>query len=283
MNNDLSSTFPNLQLLKLGGSLITDKTQPHTPRKRVIARLSEEISFALLKHPEMQLIIGHGAGSFAHVPAKFYGTRQGVQSKKDWHGFMEVWQEAVSLNRLVMESLRKVGLPAISFPPSASLTTSGGKVHAWNLDPLKSALIAGLIPVIYGDVIFDHQIGGTILSTEDLFMYLARYLQPARILLAGMEPGVWADYPTCTTLLTQITPQNLDQITTSLGESNATDVTGGMASKVIQMVELLGEVPNLKILIFSGKKPDYVVRALLGDEPGTIIVDPAVGSLSESI
>jgi isopentenyl phosphate kinase len=282
MNSHLPKSFPDLQLLKLGGSLITDKTQPRTPRKRVLARLSEEISSALSKHPEMQLIIGHGAGSFAHVPAKFYGTRQGVRSNKDWHGFMEVWQEAVALNRLVMASLLKVGLPVISFPPSASLTTSGGKVHTWNLDPLKSALNAGLIPVIYGDVIFDHQLGGTILSTEDLFTHLARCLQPARILLAGLEPGVWADYPTCTTLLSQITPQNLEQITKSLGDSTATDVTGGMASKVRQMVELLGEVPSLKILIFSGMKPGFVEKALLGEEPGTIIVDPAAGSLSAS-
>jgi isopentenyl phosphate kinase len=282
MNGHLPTSFPDLQLLKLGGSLITDKTQPHTARKRVIARLSEEISSALSKRPEMQLIIGHGAGSFAHVPAKIYGTRQGVRSKRDWQGFVEVWRQAVTLHRLVMDSLSRVGLPVISFPPSASLIASAGQVHTWHLDPLKSALKAGLIPVIYGDVIFDRQLGGTILSTEDLFMHLSRHLKPGRLLLAGLEPGVWADYPDCTLLLPQITPHNLPHITASLGESSGTDVTGGMASKVTQMVDLVREIPRLKILIFSGKKSGLVGKALLGEAPGTMIADPSSASLPAS-
>ena len=66
-----------------------------------------------------------------------------------------------------------------------------------------------MIPLVNGDTIFDDQRGGTILSTEDLFIYLARQLHPERILLAGLEEGVWADYPACTQLIGEITPRNL--------------------------------------------------------------------------
>jgi isopentenyl phosphate kinase len=45
-------------------------------------------------------------------------------------------------------------------------------------------------------------LGGTILSTEDLFTYLAGLLHPEQILLAGNEPGVWADFPKNSRLLT---------------------------------------------------------------------------------
>jgi isopentenyl phosphate kinase len=273
MNSNPATDLPSLQMLKLGGSLITDKTRPRTPRNQSIARLAKEISSARLQNPGMRLILGHGAGSFAHVPAKFYGTRQGVHSNRDWRGFIEVWREAVALNRLVMQSLHDISLPAISLPPSASLTASGGQVYTWDLNPLQSALKAGLLPVIYGDVIFDHQLGGTILSTEDLFMHLARHLKPERLLLAGLEPGVWADFPVCTKLLPKITPDSLDQVTASLQESVGTDVTGGMASKVMQMVSLVTEIPNLKILVFSGEEPGLVESALLGKMPGTVIVN----------
>lgn len=271
MNRDPSISFPSLRMLKLGGSLITDKTHPRKSRPKAIARLAEEISRARSKQPDMHLILGHGAGSFAHIPAKLYGTRQGVRSTREWQGFIEVWREAVALNHLVMEALHCAGLPAISLPPSANLTSSGGQVYAWDLNPLVSALNSGLLPVIYGDVAFDRKLGGTILSTEDLFMHLARHLHPERLLLAGLEPGVWEDFPACTNLFPEITPENLVQITASLGESGGTDVTGGMASKVLQMVALVQEIPNLKVLIFSGEKPGLVESALLEEMPGTIV------------
>jgi isopentenyl phosphate kinase len=181
----------NLFFLKLGGSLITDKTHPHTPRLEVLARLAGEIAAARQANPAMKLLIGHGSGSFGHVPASIYGTRQGVHTSEEWQGFIEVWKEAAALNHIVVEALFSVGLPAIALPASAGVVTSDGQVSAWNLAPLFSALQAGLLPVIYGDVIFDQRRGGTILSTEDLFEYLAPQLHPQRLLLAGLSGKIF--------------------------------------------------------------------------------------------
>ncbi|MGA3021078.1 MAG: hypothetical protein ABSD68_03970, partial [Candidatus Micrarchaeales archaeon] len=63
----------NLVLVKLGGSLITDKTSPFTPNLDVIKRLAKEIHEAR-EEKGMSLIIGHGGGSFPHKPAKDYRT-----------------------------------------------------------------------------------------------------------------------------------------------------------------------------------------------------------------
>jgi len=153
MNMTYTSPIPTLQLLKLGGSLITVKSQPRTPRLDVLARLAEEIAIIWRQHPGFRLIVGHGAGSFAHVPAKKYGTRQGVHTPDEWLGFADVWWEASALNRLVMEALHQAGLPVIALSPSASVIAQGGQVERWDLTPLKSALQAGLLPVVYGDVI----------------------------------------------------------------------------------------------------------------------------------
>jgi isopentenyl phosphate kinase len=131
------------------------------------------------------------------------------------------------------------------------------------------ALQAGLLPVVYGDVIFDTQRGGTILSTEDLFAHLARQLCPRRVLLAGLEQGVWADYPACTRLVAEITLDNLAGL--SLGGSAATDVTGGMASKVQQSLELVQQIKGLEVCIFSGETSGAVQRVLAGEEIGTWI------------
>jgi isopentenyl phosphate kinase len=261
----------SLTFLKLGGSLITDKNTPRAARKAVIARLAEEIHSACQGDPDLRLVLGHGSGSFGHVPAKKFGTRQGVHSPAGWRGFAEVWYEAAALNRLVIETLHAAGLPAISFPASAGVTANQGEVAAWNLIPLTAALAHGLLPVVYGDVVFDTARGGTILSTEDIFVYLARQLHPQRILLAGIEAGVWADYPACTRLIPQITPGNWEEIVHSLGGSAATDVTGGMASKVRTMLALAVELPGLAVLIFNGDHPGSLEKALRGESPGTLI------------
>jgi isopentenyl phosphate kinase len=259
----------DLLLLKLGGSLITDKTTPRTARLGLITRLAQEIKAAKIVHRELKIVLGHGSGSFGHVPAKRYGTRQGVDSDQGWRGFAEVWYEAAALNRIVMDALQDVGLPAIAFPPSAAVTARDGKVLDWNLLPLVSALEAGLQPVIFGDVVFDQKRGGTILSTEDLFTYLAQHLLPRRILLAGIDPGVWQDFPACTQLVPEINPGNWEGIASALGDSASTDVTGGMRAKVGVMLDLVQEIPGLEVIIFGGQQSGNLSAALNGERIGT--------------
>ncbi len=257
-----------LYLLKLGGSLITDKNQAHTARPDVLARLSAQIADAMRDNPGLRLVIGHGSGSFGHVAGKRNGTRQGVETRRQWLGFVEVWKEARTLNQIVVEALESAGLPVIAFPPSAGVIAENGRVASWDLAPLQAALDAGLLPLINGDTIFDRAMGGTILSTEELFFYLARHLDADRILLAGIEAGVWKDYPARAELIRTISPRNMDSITRSLGDSSATDVTGGMAAKVQEMLRLVKDNPGLEVLIFSGEE---IAQALRGETPGTRI------------
>jgi isopentenyl phosphate kinase len=260
-----------LQFLKLGGSLITDKTAPSTARPEVLARIAEDIATARAEKPELRLLLGHGSGSFGHVAGKKYGTREGVDSPEGWLGFAEVWYQASALNRLVVENLHAAGLPAVSFPASAGALAEDGRVASWNIAPIQKAIDKGLLPVVYGDVVFDSLREGTILSTEDLFIHLAAQLEPACILLAGIEEGVWADYPACTQLAESLTPHNLLEVAPALAGSMATDVTGGMETKVRQMLSLVENIPGLEVLIFSGQHPQSVKKALLGDSPGTRI------------
>jgi isopentenyl phosphate kinase len=260
-----------LYFLKLGGSLITEKNVPSTPRQEVLERLALEIGNALETHPHLRLVLGHGSGSFGHVPASKYRTREGVSTRQEWGGFVEVWREAAALNRLVMEALAGAGLPVLSFAPSASVISRDGIVESWNLAPLSAALQKRLIPVVYGDVVFDEKRGGTILSTEDLFGYLVHPFKPKRMLLAGLEQGVWADFPKCKNLLIEITPSSSRVAQAALGGSAATDVTGGMLSKVQQSLSLVQANSQLEVFIFTGETAGNVEKALSGDRLGTCI------------
>lgn len=258
-----------LVFLKLGGSLITDKTRPYTPRPEKLTDLAREIAAALQEHPDLRLVLGHGSGSFGHQAASQFDTRRGVAGPEAWRGFAEVWYQASALNRLVVESLHAVGLPAITISPLSNVTAHDGRVFIWDLFPLLTALTRGLLPIIHGDVVFDDTRGGTILSTEDLFEHLARTMHPGRILLAGLEAGVWQDFPTRSTLVPEITPATFSQQPPSLAAAAGADVTGGMQAKITQMLALIEVVGGLEVLVFSGEEPGNVFRALSGENPGT--------------
>lgn len=274
-----------LALLKLGGSLITDKTQPYTPRLEVMDDLARQIKSALQARPDLRLIIGHGAGSFGHVPARAYRTRDGLPPRATplthrerdesednyWKGFAEVWYQASALNWLVTQALHKAGISALSLSPASSVIASNGQVMIWEMTPLQMALSAGIVPVIHGDVVFDEVRGGTILSTEDLFSHLTHALRPDRILLAGLEEGVWADFPARTKKIERITPASFDEVSAGVGKAAGADVTGGMESKVRQMLELVQTSPGLTVQIFSGAEAGSLARALSGELVGTLV------------
>jgi len=188
-----------------------------------------------------------------------------------WHGFAEVWYQASALNRFVMDILHAAGVDAMTFSPASSVLADNGRVAQWDLEPLRAALENGILPVVHGDVIFDRVRGGTILSTEDLFEYLARQLRPQRILLAGLEAAVWADFPARTQRVELIDPRSFNEIRQGVGASHAADVTGGMQSKVQQMLDLVTEIPGMTAQIFSGEVPGNIKRVLGGENLGTLI------------
>jgi isopentenyl phosphate kinase len=268
-NSGTCYIFPMLIFLKLGGSLITDKTRPYTPHLIMLEDLALQVASIFHEGAGMRLVLGHGSGSFGHPVASQFGTRSGVSGQKAWLGFAEVWYHASALNRLVVEALRRANLPAVTLAPIAAVTSCDGQVNSWNLAPLKAALANGLLPVLHGDVVFDEVRGGTILSTEDLFAHLARQLHPSRILLAGLETGVWEDFPARRHLIEEMTRQSFDQHAAGLGGSAGADVTGGMLAKVTEMLALVEQMPDLEVLIFSGKIPGNVRSALKGENPGT--------------
>ncbi len=259
----------SLTFLKLGGSLITDKDQPETALIDQIDDLLSQIASWRLANPNKLLLLGHGSGSFGHHAAAKYGTRQGVHTPEERLGFQQVWFSARKLNHIIIERAQSLDLPVIAFPPSANITVENHEIKTWNLQPLIKSMEMGLIPLVYGDVVVDLTIGGTILSTEDLFVYLAGFLRPDRILLAGRVEGVFADYPINCHLLAHISA--VSETSEFLQGSASQDVTGGMLTKVQSMQALCCALPGLSVQIFSAILPGSLRQALDGAEIGTTI------------
>lgn len=262
--------MPERVFLKLGGSLITDKSSPYTPRPEVIRRLAEEVRAALTARSDLELVIGHGSGSFGHAAATPHGTRQGVRTPREWRGYAEVAAAAARLNRIVTDLFLEAGVPVLSLQPSASARCRDGELVHLETAPIRNALAHGLVPLIYGDVALDEIRGGTIVSTEDLFTYLTPLLAPQRILLVTRVAGVLDDRGE---VIPVISPADLPALRPVLRGARGVDVTGGMADKVERMAALVERHPGLVAHIFSGETPGTLAAALLDPTaaPGTRI------------
>jgi isopentenyl phosphate kinase len=254
-----------VRFVKLGGSLITDKRRAYAARREVIARLAREVRAALDAEPGLRLLLGHGSGSFGHWAAAPYGTREGVGTPGEWRGYAEVAAAAGRLNRIVTDGFLRAGVPVLSLQPSASARCHDGELTHMDTGPIRTALTQGLVPLIYGDVALDDVRGGTIASTEDLFVYLADELRPRCVLLVGRVDGVLDGDGE---VIEHITPADLPTLRQALSGSRGVDVTGGMASKVTRMVGLVGRYPEMTVHVLTGTEPGLLTRALLNDARG---------------
>jgi isopentenyl phosphate kinase len=263
-----------LVFLKLGGSLITDKRRYETPRPAVISRVAKEIQAALDVREDMQLILGHGSGSFGHFVADRYKVHEG--NLEDWTGYAETSAAAQRLNRLVTDALLSEDVPVVSLQPSASARCRDGELMDLAIDPVVELLSRGVVPLVYGDVALDDVKGCTIVSTEQLFTLLAQRLRPQRIIMAGEVAGVYSGDPhrdSIVRLIPEITSQNYQQIEEMLSHSFGTDVTGGMVSKVQSLFSLVSEQPNLIVRIITGRRNRLIERVLIEPErqEGTLL------------
>lgn len=169
-------------MIKLGGSVITDKSQPYTAKSEVISFLAQEIKEAWDKG--YRFVISHGSGSFGHTSAAKYQTADGLKKKEDVFGLAKVQDDAFKINRIVNEIFLKEGLPCLSFMPSSFSFSSNKKLTGIFVKPIIEALkIEALkneaLPLVFGDVILDDSLGCCIYSGETTLDNLIKPLEKA--------------------------------------------------------------------------------------------------------
>lgn len=259
-----------LILVKLGGSVITDKKRQYTVREENIARFTREIRSAI-KISKVKLVVGHGAGSFAHTPASIYRTKEGIINKKSIFGASVTEEAAKMLNAIVVKKFISEKIPVYSFSPG-SFIISNTKVYSKSyLDPIKKALEIGVVPIVYGDVVFDRKIGFTIFSTEKILSILARELKhyyKIKIIYVTDVDGVLDSKGK---VIKEISELNFSKLVKDITGAKGVDVTGGMLHKVEEALDLYDKT-GIKTQIINGLKEGRLRKAILGGNVlGTII------------
>lgn len=254
-----------LVLVKLGGSLITNKKVEGEARPATVERLAAEIAAWRSESPGRLLVLGHGSGSFGHAAAAKYGLGDGLRGG-DPMGAAITQDQAARLHRLVVEKLLEAGLPAFSWAASTGLLCHAGRVRRSFFGSLLQALDAGLLPVFFGDVVADEALGAGIASTEAISLAFARAaarrnLRIGRALWLGETEGI---YDTGGATISQIDARNLEAARRSASGSAGVDVTGGMDLRLRTAWELTRY--GVESLILDGNVPGRLAAALAGEE-----------------
>ncbi|MEI6292399.1 MAG: isopentenyl phosphate kinase [Methanomicrobiales archaeon] len=214
-------------LLKLGGSVITDKAADGIIRSDAIERIAETIAGRKGK----SLVIVHGAGSCGHPEASRYQVKSGV-SAKNREGIFITHMAVRRLNDHIVMALRNAGVEAVGVQPLSACVADGGWLVSCEYRQLECMLGLGIVPVLHGDMVMDCSCGASVVSGDQLVRVLSTSLGIRRVGLATDVPGVLHDGK----VLHEITPAMMAAL--SLGESGHTDVTGGMRGKVKELCQL---------------------------------------------
>jgi len=220
------------------------------------------------------MVIGHGSGSYGHFAAMEYGVHLG--HLRDWRGYAVTSAAAARLNRLIADAFLDANVPVVTMQPSASARCEDGQLVELAVAPIRFLLDKSLIPLVYGDVSWDSEKGCAIISTEQIFVHLARHLRPKRIIMVGEVHGVFTADPQRdprAVRLPEISSRNITEVQEMLSGSGGVDVTGGMLSKVMALYYLVQEQPGVVVQFISGKRPGVVKDVLLGrgQNEGTVL------------
>lgn len=249
-------------LVKIGGSLLTDKRQYRTLNHQNVVRLAREVASA-----DKALALVHGAGSFGHVVAKEHRLADGrrVDRAQD-AGAARVGVDVRELNHYVLHALGDAGarpFPVAAFPIAR---LRAGELASLDAEPFRLALDAGLLPVTFGDLAPDVERGYGIVSGDAIVESLARALKPERVVVATDVDGLYDRPPIQigAKLVRDLTAADAVALLAgrAAGASAGVDVTGGMAGKLARLAAVARA--GVPVFLLNGNAPGRLAQALAG-------------------
>lgn len=255
----------DITVIKIGGSVITNKKsgKPKTNPGNIINIARN------LKNFKQPFVLVHGAGSFGHPIVKKTGIDKSVISEGQLLAFAKTQFLQNRLNFLFCEILINNGIPAFPAQASSHAVMERGRLVKMETEAIAGLLRLKMIPVSYGVPAYDKAWGSAILSGDQIAPYLAKHLGATRIIEAGDVNGIYTADPKTdrkAQLIREINLNNYKDVERFLSGSLATDVTGGMKQKYLELIDAAKTGISCQIVHFKALKD-----ALDGIPVGTVI------------
>ncbi|MFX0074071.1 MAG: isopentenyl phosphate kinase [Candidatus Hermodarchaeota archaeon] len=263
-------TVEDVLIIKLGGSLLTDKSIPYRLKEEKIeeiaAELKECIDLELIKN----LVIIHGVGSFGHPPVLKYNLHKGFQGKDQLIHLSETQQIVNKLRRTIVSKFFAEGIPVNLMHASSMVVGDKMKIVENIFDSLKGFLSLGMVPLIGGDIMYDKSMGFSICSGDLLAVTLSQQLNPRYLIFATDVPGVFDKDPKLgkdAKLIKEINISQIDTLLNELSSSSQSDASGRMKGKLQSISLIKDEIyQGLDVAILSMSERGNLKKYLKGEE-----------------
>lgn len=214
-------------VLKLGGSVLTEKAEPETVDRAALDGCARAIGAA---HDGLLLV--HGGGSFGHYHAERHGVTV-TDGTADPGAVVAVHDAMRRLNDIVVAALHDHDVPAVGVEPLSMAHRDDAGTLAIASRPLATILDRGFVPVLFGDVVADAARGFTVVSGDELAAVLAETFEARRVGMCSREPGVLDESGAVMGRIGAFS-----EVEAAMGGGGGWDVTGGMAEKVRTLLDL---------------------------------------------
>lgn len=253
-------------IIKLGGSVITEKSRLGHFREKTMKTLAKE-----MKEADVDLLIVHGAGSFGHIFAEKYSLNDGFFTDEQRTGFVLTHAMVQKLNSLVLESLHEFEIPAISIAPHDIVILDNHQLETIQYEIFEKYLNEHFTPLTFGDVVLDTTLGFSICSGDLLVMALAKKFKPQKVIFVVDVDGLYTSNPKINDdaqFIEEITLKELNKLTTSLDDHP--DVTSGMEGK-LNMITKITQL-NIDTVLLNGNKPGRLYDVLTGHKTKSTVI-----------
>jgi len=303
-----SLAFPEVVLIKIGGSSITNKGVKETIDADALDWFATTVSASVSScfrarqendddpYRQTAFIVVHGAGSFGHHHAKEYGLKgqsepplSDIKHDREtrrhlMHGLAQTRLSVQKLNRLVVSALVDHGLNAVGISPcfsSPSIQAYGGgeQAAADLLTNVKATLEAGLIPVLHGDACLYGEQGAGILSGDALMEMLGQAPWISKAIFITDVDGVFTRDPRADPTAELLTTIEIDSASRDLlavnveasGSTHEHDVTGGLKTKLASAASIVSNGKNVTIVRCGSESAERAIRQKDNVYPATIL------------
>lgn len=237
-------------VVKLGGSVITEKN-----RRETVAEGPLEAAATALGAATEPLVVIHGGGSFGHPNAADHGVTT-AEGTRDPAAVEAIHGAMIRLNDRVVATLRDAGLAPVPVQPLSLASRNRGGDLALPGRALQRALAEGFVPVLHGDLVVHAGAGTTVVSGDELVPAVASAVDADRVGLCSDVPGVLDGAGDVVDRI-----GSAGEIPEAVGDSESTDVSGGMAGKIHQLLAMEGGAQ-----VFG---PGGLGAFVAGERPGT--------------
>ncbi|HEY0479792.1 MAG TPA: hypothetical protein VGD37_19870 [Kofleriaceae bacterium] len=252
-------------MIKVGGSLITDRRQYRTARHRAIDHFARVIvAWRARRRSDVLIILGGGA--FGHNVVHRHGLDSGGAHRCSGEVF-ELTAALYELKVLFARAMQRHGGAAIPLQESGLFASQNGTPELINPGPIEACLAGGYVPLLTGGLMVAPGGGFHAIGSDRMALPIADAFALRRVAVITDRPGVMRG----DRVIRRVTAARFDRVLAEISAPTKLDVTGGMRAKFAAAVELARRGVETVIAGGPAIDPAWLDSLFTRRPPGTLV------------